>query len=60
MLGINELGYDFQQTVQKYSTVITQIRGTLPAAVLFLEANLHVTAEKSDSDNLYNNISINR
>ena len=60
MLGINELGYDFQQTVQKYSTVITQIQELQPAAVLFLEANLHVTAEKSDSDNLYNNISIDR
>nr|WP_308625093.1 GDSL-type esterase/lipase family protein [uncultured Eisenbergiella sp.] len=60
MLGINELGYDFQQTAQKYASAIARIRALQPKAVLFLEANLHVTAEKSASDGIYNNTSIDR
>lgn len=60
MLGINELGYDFQQTAQKYSSVIARIQKLQPEAILYLEANLHVTAEKSASDSIYNNTSIDR
>lgn len=60
MLGINELGYDHYTTVDVYQDTVNKIRELQPDAVLYLGANLHVTAEKSNSDNLYNNQNINR
>lgn len=59
MLGINELGYDFNQTVKKYSEIVDTIQSYQPDANYFLEANLHVSKRKSSSDSLYNNKNIN-
>lgn len=58
MLGINELGYDYASTVSRYETVVKKIRELQPSAALVLEANLHVTQEKSDSSEIYNNKNI--
>jgi lysophospholipase L1-like esterase len=60
MLGINELGYDFDQTVAKYQSLVDLVHTSQPDAVIFLEANLHVTKEKSDKEDLFNNEHIDR
>ncbi len=60
MLGINELGYDFDQTVKKYQEVVELIRRMQPEAIIFVEANLHITGMKSETSPYYNNENINR
>ena len=60
MLGINELGYDFDYTVNKYRALLENIRTSQPDAIIYICANLHVTKEQSESDKLFNNMNINR
>lgn len=60
MLGINELGYDFDYTVAKYGKLVEKLRETQPDALIFLQANLHVTAGKSAASGIYNNENIDR
>lgn len=60
MLGINELGYSFKQTVRKYGELIDDIRTVQPNADIYIQANLHVTQKRSDSDKTFNNAAINR
>lgn len=60
MLGINELGYDFNKTVNKYGALIKEIKSLQPNAIIIIEANLHVTKSRSDSDKTINNKNINR
>ena len=60
MLGINEMGYDFDTTVAEYGKLIDFIRDKQPEAVIFVQANLHVTKSRSDTDNVINNPAINR
>lgn len=59
MLGINELGYGGQEIVGRYESVVGKIREIQPDAALILEANLHVTQEKSEQSPIYNNDKIN-
>lgn len=59
MLGINEVGYKFSNTIEKYSELIEFIKDKQPNAVIFIQANLHVTKSRSDSDKVVNNIAIN-
>lgn len=60
MLGINELGYDFGQTVSKYRGMVEMIEDYQPEALIFIEANLHITEKKSAGADIYNNENINR
>lgn len=60
MLGINELGYHFEQTVEEYQKLVTYIRDRQPEALLFLQANLHVTQNRSEQDPVINNPAINK
>lgn len=60
MLGINELGYNFDRTVKTFGEAIVKLQELQPQAYIHLQANLHVTKEKSDGDKLYNNDNINR
>ncbi len=60
MLGINELGYDFDTTVTRYRQMLESIRSMQPQALIFLQANLHITSEKSETSTYYNNDNINR
>lgn len=60
MLGINELGYDYTQTIKKYEEALRLIEETQPGATIFLMANLHVTDEKSQKSDIFNNENINR
>ncbi len=59
MIGINELGYDLDQTISVYSDLVDSIRKLQPDAKLFIQANLHVTQEKSDSHPYITNSAIN-
>lgn len=58
MLGINELGFDLSQTVSKYNELVGQIKELQPDAIIYIEANLHVTADRSASDDTFNNTNI--
>ncbi len=59
MLGINEVGYKFSSTAEKYGELIEFIKEKQPDAVIFIQANLHVSKSRSDSDKVVNNIAIN-
>ena len=59
MLGVNEVGYKFSSTAEKYSELIELIKDKQPNAVIFIQANLHVSKSRSDSDKVVNNIAIN-
>lgn len=60
MLGINEIGYEFNSIVNKYTELIEFIETKQPDAVIFIQANLHVTKSRSDDDKVINNNAINR
>ena len=60
MLGINELGYDFNSTCAKYKQLISDIRVLQPDSIIIIHGNLRVSKAKSDSDKLYNNGNINK
>ena len=60
MLGINELGYQFESICKKYQEMLEKIRMSQSDAVIFLCANMHVTAEQSQKDAIYNNDNVNR
>lgn len=59
MLGVNEVGYKFSRTAEKYSELVEFIKDKQPNAVVFIQANLHVSKSRSDSDKVVNNIAIN-
>jgi len=59
MLGINELGYDFDRTVERFSQAIDLIQELQPQALVFVQANLHITNKKSEESDLFNNTNIN-
>lgn len=60
MLGINEQGYDFEPTMEKYRQLTERIRELQPEAILFLEANLHITREESESPSVHTNEKLNQ
>lgn len=60
MLGINELGYNLDTTINKYEDMVNFIWEQEPNAIIYLQANLYVTKSRSDSDNIYNNSNIDR
>lgn len=59
MLGINEMGYPNDSIVKQYTKIVNLIKTAQPNAYLILEANLHVTQAKSDSNPTYGNDRIN-
>ncbi len=60
MLGINELGYNFDYTVARYEEEILKLQAVQPDAEIILEANLHVTTKRSGEDEIFNNDNINK
>ena len=58
MLGINEVGYKFSDTVDTYSGLLDLIQNSQPDSTIFIQANLHVTQSRSDSDRVVNNPAI--
>ena len=47
MLGINEIGSKLETNAQNYNALIEYIQSVQPKAKVIIEANLHVSAEKS-------------
>lgn len=60
MLGINELGYNFNATMGKYEDMVNTIHRLNPNAKIYILANLHVTKNRSDSDKIFTNSNIDR
>lgn len=60
MLGINELGFDYDTNLVKYKKLIDSIRTLQPDTIVFIEANLRVGPDKSNNDSIINNANINR
>ena len=59
MMGVNEGGYNFDKTVSKYKALVKYIMKKQPKAKVILQANIHVTKERSDKDKYINNKRIN-
>ena len=59
-MGINEIGMDLNKTVTNYSNLIERLQTANPGCLIYLEANLRVTADKSKSDKVINNTRINK
>lgn len=59
MLGINELGYDYDSIVKQYKKTVEKVHELQPDASIVLGANLHVTAEKASGSSIYNNDRLN-
>ena len=55
MLGINELGYPIEKTLEKYRALIQSIQEAQPNTLIFVQANLHITKSRSDNDKVINN-----
>lgn len=60
MLGINELGFDYDTNLVKYKKLMDTIRKYQPDAIIFVEANLRVGYDKSSTDSIINNANIDR
>lgn len=60
MLGINELGYNLEKSVGKYNELTELIKEKQPQANIVLQANLHVTKSRSETDKVINNGAIDR
>lgn len=60
MLGINELGYNFDNTIQEYQAMVKSIQDQEPNSIIYIQANLYVTKSRSDSDDIYNNSNIRK
>ena len=59
MLGINEMGTGNAESFTKaYKEVVDRIIELQPNAIIFVEAIMNVTKEKSDTDPIFNNINI--
>ena len=45
MLGINEVGNDFEYTLTQYRALVDKVRAHQPDAIIYVMANLHVAAD---------------
>lgn len=57
MLGINEVGNDFQYTLTQYRAIVERLKVHQPNAIIVLQANLHVAPSAETS--VINNGNIN-
>ncbi len=55
MLGINEVGYNMDRTIDEYSDLLHELRKAQPDAAIFLQGNLHVSKENSDKNEYVTN-----
>lgn len=60
MLGINDIGYGADSVAKQTKSIIKKLRQLQPRAIIYLQANLHVTQAKSDSHALFNNTNLNQ
>lgn len=59
-MGINEVGMDLGKTTNNYKNLIQRLRSASPGCLIYINANLRVTAAKSKSDKTINNTKINK
>ena len=59
MLGINELGYNRNTAFNKFKELVDTVLTYQPDAIVFIQANIHVGAERSAKDKIINNTGIN-
>lgn len=60
MVGINELGTGDEERFRKvYAQVIEGLKYLQPDATIFINSIMHVSEEKNNTDELYNNTNIN-
>lgn len=59
MLGINEIGSNLKTIANKYASIVKDIRKNQPNAIIYIEANLHVSKKKNDSSKVFTNDRIN-
>ncbi len=59
-LGINEVGYNFNTTVNRYTAFIEKIRSLQPNAIIYVCANIHVSQKRSSTDKTVNNPNLNK
>lgn len=59
MLGINEIGSGLTTIANKYTNIVKDIRKNQPNAIIYVEANLHVSKKKNDSSKVFTNDRIN-
>lgn len=58
-IGINEIGTgSTRQFYEEYRTVLQKLRASQPMAVIYIDGIMHVTAAKSSSDAVMNNVNI--
>ena len=55
MLGINEIGYRLTDTAAKFEKLVNTIKKYQPDAIIYIEANLHVSSKLSKTDKIFNN-----
>ncbi len=60
MLGINEIGNNMDKSAKKFQEVVKLLRDSQPNAIIFIQANLHVTKEKSEKGPTFNNRRIDK
>ena len=63
MLGLNEIGYNKDKTIEKYSALLDHLQAAEPDAVIYILANLHVSKihdAKSKYDKNVDIIELNR
>lgn len=49
MLGINEIGNDIENTFGNFKGLVENVRAKAPDAVIYLQANMHVTSDAQTS-----------
>lgn len=60
MLGLNDLGYNYESLTNKYASLVDTVAQAQPDSKIILVKNLHLTAARSDYDPTFNNNNINR
>ena len=59
MLGLNEIGFPFDEVMEKFGELVDYLRDAEPDSKLVIMANLHVTTDYSDGHPYINNPNIN-
>lgn len=60
MVGINELGTaNTEYFIAAYQEVLKEVQRLQPDAVIYVQAIMHVTGEKDEEDEIFNNTNIN-
>lgn len=59
MSGLNESGYKLNVIMNQYTSIVEQIREAQPDAIIFLCANLHVSAKMDKTEKYRNNKTLN-